>query len=274
MLEIPEAQFLARQIADSLGGKTIRSVTANHSPHKFAWYHGEPTGYNNLLAGKPVDSAQSYGGLIELRAENIRLVFGDGIALSLIAPGGKLPDKHQLLIEFADGFSLVASVRMYGGMWCFEEGDFQNSYYDIAKEKVSPLEEGFSWQYFCSLVRDSEKLSAKAFLATEQRIPGLGNGVLQDILYNARIHPKRKVASLSAKELKDLYTSIKSTLREMTDKGGRDTEKDLYGNSGGYITILSKNTVNCPCPACSTPIRKEAYMGGSIYYCPSCQPLP
>jgi formamidopyrimidine-DNA glycosylase len=43
-------------------------------------------------------------------------------------------------------------------------------------------------------------LSAKAFLATEQRIPGLGNGVLQDILFTAGIHPKRKMAAISEEE--------------------------------------------------------------------------
>ncbi len=43
------------------------------------------------------------------------------------------------------------------------------------------------------------------------------------------------------------------------------------GRPGGYTTILSKNTVGMPCPECERTIRKEAYMGGSIYYCPQCQ---
>lgn len=35
------------------------------------------------------------------------------------------------------------------------------------------------------------KLTAKTFLAAEQRIPGLGNGVLQGILFQACIYLKR-----------------------------------------------------------------------------------
>ncbi len=54
---------------------------------------------------------------------------------------------------------------------------------------------------------------------------------------------------------------------------GRDTERDLFGNLGGYKTIMSKNTVDKPCPICNTTIKKEAYLGGSIYYCTSCQKL-
>ncbi len=85
----------------------------------------------------------------------------------------------------------------------------------------------------------SEKLSLKAFLATEQRIPGLGNGVLQDILYNARLHPKKKLGALSDGEFAALFSSVKNTLAEMTRNGGRDTEKDLFGSTGGYVTKLS-----------------------------------
>ena len=117
------------------------------------------------------------------------------------------------------------------------------------------------------------KLSAKAFLATKQRIPGLGNGVLQDILFNAGIHPKRKMNTLDGKELRSLYSSLKSTIKEMAELGGRDTEKDLYGNPGRYITKLAKNSLKTGCPICAGEITKEAYLGGSIYYCANCQPL-
>ena len=59
----------------------------------------------------------------------------------------------------------------------------------------------------------------------------------------------------------------------MAFKGGRDTEKDLFGCLGGYMTCLSKNTLDKPCPVCGGTIRKESYMGGSIYYCEGCQKI-
>jgi formamidopyrimidine-DNA glycosylase len=110
-------------------------------------------------------------------------------------------------------------------------------------------------------------------LATEQRIPGMGNGVLQDILFNAKMHPKKKVNTLARTEKEALFDSIKDTISAIAAQGGRDTELDLFGCPGGYKTILCKNTVNKPCPICGTGIKKEAYMGGSIYYCEKCQRL-
>lgn len=273
MIELPEARSLAWQISQHLSGKAVLSVTANQSPHKYAWFHEDPSGYSDLLTGKTIEVANSWGGLVEIQAGEIRMVFGDGIALSYIEPHGKRPLKHQLLVEFADGTALAASVRMYGGLWCFREGSFDNMYYNIAREKISPLEDKFDQQYFLNLAQGADKLSLKAFLATEQRIPGLGNGVLQDILYSARLHPKRKIGSLSKQEMQLLHHSVVTTLTKMADLGGRDTEKDIFGNPGGYKTILSKNTVQFPCSVCGNTIQKEAYMGGSIYYCPGCQAL-
>ena len=59
----------------------------------------------------------------------------------------------------------------------------------------------------------------------------------------------------------------------MLSGGGRDTEIDLYGKRGRYKTILSKNTAGKPCPSCGTLIKKESYLGGSIYFCAKCQSL-
>jgi formamidopyrimidine-DNA glycosylase len=117
----------------------------------------------------------------------------------------------------------------------------------------------------------TKDLSIKALLATEQRIPGIGNGVLQDILFNAGIHPKRKKSKVSDFQKAELFHSLKVTLKSMTDLGGRDTEKDFFGHFGGYKTLLSKNTIKKPCPNCGLAIVKEAYLGGTVYFCPVCQ---
>ena len=70
-----------------------------------------------------------------------------------------------------------------------------------------------------------------------------------------------------------LFNSVKSTLQEMTLLGGRDTEKDLFGDPGGYKTRASQNTAGTDCPVCGGTIIKQPYMGGSIYFCEGCQKL-
>lgn len=273
MIELPEAVVIARQIDETLAGKRIVRAVANASPHKFAWYTGNPAEYNSRLTGKVIGRGIGVGGNIEFQA-------GD-MVLSISAPiryyiqGEKRPQKHQLLLEFEDGSAISSSAQMWGGFFCFPAGEKGGPPdYDLAKTRPSPLTDAFDRTYFDTLFDDNTaKLPAKAFLATEQRIPGLGNGVLQDILWSVRIHPKRKMASLCPEETSQLYHAVKAVLCQMTDHGGRDTEYDLFGHPGGYKTILSKFTVGTPCPLCGTLIKKEPYLGGSIYYCQGCQKM-
>lgn len=174
--------------------------------------------------------------------------------------GAGIPSKHQLQLGFDDGSWMICTVQMYGGIEAFQEGTYHNPYYDHAKEKPSPLRPEFDKTYFDRLVeRSDQRLSVKAFLATEQRIPGLGNGVLQDILWSAEVNPKSRIAALNRKE--------------MAQRGGRNTEKDLFGEPGGYQTVLSQKTLGFPCPRCGGNITRKAYLGGNVYYCERCQPI-
>ncbi|MBC5647884.1 endonuclease VIII [Christensenella tenuis] len=275
MIELPESVTLARQLTGAIRGKRVERAVAGKSPHRFAFFAEEPEHYDMLLRGKIAGETRSYGGYVEIELENMRLSFNDGVNLRFFAPGQPEPKKHQLYLVFDDGSALVGSVQMYGALTAFRAGTNDSPYYLAAREKVSPLEEGFDVDYFQALLGnvDRKKSSAKAFLATEQRIPGLGNGVLQDILWTARIHPKKKVGDFTGREIAELYMAVKNVLRDMAEKGGRDTEKDLYGKPGGYRTILSKNNTAMVCPECGGEIRKEAYLGGSIYYCPICQKI-
>lgn len=273
MIELPEAIVLSQQLADMLKGKVVTDVIASYSPHKFAFFHHDPEGYSDLLAGKRVEDAKPNGGQVELFVEDVRLVLTDGVTLRYIEPEGKLPSKHQLLIGFDDHSCIVSSVQMYGMLWAFKAGELEHPYYLMSKERYNALDERFDENYFMDLVKRSvmQKKSVKAMLATEQSIPGLGNGVLQDILYQASLHPRRKVSTLSEAEQQGLFRSLKSTLAEMVEQGGRDTEKDLFGQKGGYITRLSKNTLGHTCPRCGGMILKESYLGGTVYYCNGCQ---
>jgi formamidopyrimidine-DNA glycosylase len=260
MIELPEAINLAGQINRTIYGKRVATVIAVQTPHKLAWYYGKPAGYSELLVGKTIGEATACGSMVEIRYHG---------------KSEPRPARHQLLIEFEDHSAISMSIQMYGGVGSFLDGELDNIYYRVAKEKPSPFSPAFDKGYFDGIISAPEvqKLSLKALLATEQRIPGLGNGVLQDILFNAKMHPKKKVNTLSGKDKGDLFNSVSITLSAMASQGGRDTELDLFGHPGGYKTVLSKNTVNRPCPVCKTKIKKEAYMGGSVYFCENCQIL-
>jgi len=273
MIELPEAYVLAGQINQNLVGKTIKNAIANAHPHSFAFYNGDPATYGAMLTGMKISKASAdtfeHCGHVDIMCEDILLSVSTPIKYHV--PGAKLPKSHQLLLEFTDGSHMSCTVQMWGMIVCCP------SFHNCTKRHSAipnPLTDAFDESYFDTLWRNSKhSLSAKAFLATEQRIPGLGNGVLQDILFNANIHPKRKLEAMGDEEKGKMFYSTKSTLKKMRDLGGRDTEKDLFNQSGGYQTILSKNTRAHPCHVCGSGLVRQAFLGGNIYFCPLCQPL-
>ena len=278
MIEAPEARYLCEQLTETVVGKRITDVFIQFSPHKFAWFNGNSDEFAEWLVGKRINGAQSQGGMVEITIEDKVLVLTDGVNLRYLTPGTKLPAKHQLLIAFEDESCLIASVRMYGGLMCYDQNaatGMLSEYYRIAKSKPQVMTDAFSKEYFLGLINEegAQKKSAKAFLATEQTIPGLGNGVLQDILYHAHIHPKKKIATLTDKEKEYLFYQVKETMNDIYRQGGRSTESDLFGANGKYVACLSKDTAGKACPRCGETIVKENYLGGSIYYCRGCQIL-
>jgi len=275
MLELPEATTLARQLNETVSGLTIVSAEANHSLHGFAWYEGDPANYGEALRGRVIEGAITRGGRVDLLLDGgLRLSLMDGVNLRLLAADTLRPTKHQLMIELSDGRALTATVQMYGGLMLYPRDADMNFYDAVARQMPSPLTDAFDRTHFGGLLSAAKKtLSAKALLATEQRIPGLGNGCCQDILFIACIHPQSHVGVLSDVQLDGLFDSVKETLATMARLGGRDTEKDLRGQNGGYKTLLSAKTYIDPCPKCGGAIVRKAYLGGNVYFCPSCQPL-
>lgn len=274
MIELPEAATIATQATRALTGATVAEVEANHTPHKLVWFFGDPDRYAELLTGATFTGAEAVGGHVELIAGDLRVLLSEGAQPTLLDAASSAPAKHQLRIGLADGRTLVVSVAMYGGIQVFHDGENDNPYYLVARRKPSPLTGAFDAEYFRAMLDDAGALSAKAFLATEQRVPGLGNGTLQDVLWNARVNPRRKVASLDADERSALFDAVVTTLGEMAAEGGRDTERDLFGRPGGYATAMSRKTLETGCRRCDGRVVKESYLGGAVYFCATCQPRP
>jgi len=272
MLELPEVLTMAEQLNNNIKGKKADSVLPPTKEHKFCWFNGDPAAYDTRVKKCQIVSAEGFGIFVEVGFDNgCKLCLNDGINVRLVTDA-EVPKDYQLLIKLNDGTNLVFTVAMYGGI-ILHDGDYDNEYYIKSRQAISPFSKEFEAYYRKVLSESKPKLSAKALLAAEQRFPGIGNGSLQDILFMAGIHPKRKLETLSDAEKDNLLSCVITVLREMTKFGGRDTEKDIFGHKGGYQVKLSKNTVGEDCPKCGGQIIKETYMGGSVYYCPVCQPL-
>ena len=272
MMELPESYCIAQQIRSALAGKTISAIEVLKTPHKFAFFKGDNMQeYQQLLEGQTIQTAQFQGGMLEIDTEDTMIIFSDGVTPRFYENPAQFPNNHQFALYFDDETAMICTIRMYGFIQVCPKGKSTEEYYVSSASKPTPLSDAFTYEYFRALYPKGKCISTKAFLATEQRIPGLGNGVLQDILWDAGIDPRYKLTEEDEAAFHTLYDSVRKMLRKMCEDGGRDTEQDLYGNSGGYISQLSKKSLGEPCMKCGTLIHKAAYMGGTVYFCERCQ---
>jgi formamidopyrimidine-DNA glycosylase len=275
MFEIAEYTVLARQINATLVGKTIREGSLGNSPHKFVWYNRTHEEFAQLTAGKIVGQAHAQGRWLSIPLEpGYILLFGECGGKILFHPAGSpLPVKYHLLIHFEDGSALSATTQMWGAMELYEAGLEQERQY-IKGMRPTPLDSTFTFDYFSALIDElleGQKRSAKSLLTQDQIIPGLGNSVAQDILFRARIGPRRGLAEFSPGQRRDLYNAITDVVREVIAGGGRNDESDLFGQPGGYTRIMDSGAAGKPCPDCGATVQKMQYLGGACYFCPKCQ---
>jgi formamidopyrimidine-DNA glycosylase len=275
MFEIPEFVTLARQINDALPGKAVLAGLLGNKPHKFVWYNQTHADFARLAGGKTIGTAWTRGRWLFIPLEpGYLLVFGEcGGKMLYHPPTQKPPETYHLYLAFEDGSAFTETTQMWGAMELYERGQEQERQY-IKGMRPTPVEPEFTFAYFDNLIDNlltGKKRSLKGLLTQDQLIPGLGNAIAQDILYRARLHPRRPLNDLAPNQRRDLYDSIQSIVAEAIQKGGRYDEFDLYNQPGQYIRLMDKQSVGRHCTVCGAAIEKIQYLGGSCYFCPICQ---
>lgn len=277
MIELPEAVVISKQIDETLTGKRIREGSRGNSPHKFAFASGDDAFYRSSLRGRTIARSWAHGGAIMIRLDDDMnlIVGGGGERIAFHKTEATLPPKRQLELEFDDGTWFTVSIQGWG-LTCLVDDEGIKDFPWLISDRPLVLETGFTEEYFRSLFQtlpEDDKRAIKYFMISQPGVFGIGNGCLQEILFEAGIHAKRLARGLSAEEILKLYQATKQVVADMIEAGGRDCELDLFGRAGGYVRILHAKKVGWPCPKCGSPIEKTAFLGGACYFCPQCQPI-
>lgn len=115
--------------------------------------------------------------------------------------------------------------------------------------------------------------NVKSFLLDQKNIAGIGNAYIHDILFFAKLHPKKKIQSLDEVQIKHLHEGIKKGLIKSIRKGGAFYETDIFGKPGGFKRkdIVIGYRKGEKCPVCRTVIEKIKTGSTSSFICPECQ---
>jgi len=162
-----------------------------------------------------------------------------------------------------------------GGIYVLKDNDLMNSYVfkrDFNSEILSPVDKEFTFERFSKLLANNSRALKSVLVGKDAVVVGLSNSAFQDIIYRAKLHPKRKTSELDKDERKALYDAIRLVLRERIRLNGKNQFFDLYKKQGGYTPAMGPNMKNQNCPVCGTPIEQLCIGGGQVFLCPKCQP--
>jgi formamidopyrimidine-DNA glycosylase len=100
----------------------------------------------------------------------------------------------------------------------------------------------------------------KARLLDQSVISGIGNLLADEILWRARLGPRRVPDQLTTGELDRLRRSTRAAMRDAIRLGGAHT---------GHLIPHREREGRCP--RCGTPLERATIGGRTTFWCPACQ---
>lgn len=276
-IEVPEAKILAEEMGKELKGKRIIGYSLkNHEKlQRIGMLNKNPKDFDQLINGE-IEDVISRGNVIRLRLNNgANLILGPEYGGEVLFHKKDLPQsRYHLKIDFGDGSSLTVRLASLGAIQVMRDDELHCSYVyrrDFNYQNISPLEEEFTLGRFSELMGRKSQALKSTLVGKDAVVVGVSNSIFQDMLYRARINPRRKASDLNAGEVGALYNALRHVIQERIRLNGKYQFRDLYGRQGTYQPAMGPNMNGQRCGTCGTPIESMSLGGGLVYLCPSCQ---
>lgn len=171
------------------------------------------------------------------------------------------PKYGHIVLEFDTGFHFAFECRRKLGWW-----NLIDSIEDYKKEhKLSDDARDLTLEDFKTSLT-SRKTFIKAVLMDQSVAAGVGNWVADEILYQARIHPKSRVDDLSEKQIETIFDAMKKVIEVAIDN---DAHYDDFPDD--FLIHFRKEGATCY--HTGDKIEKTKVGGRTTYFSPEWQKL-
>ncbi len=268
MPELPEIASRAREMQKELTGKTIREIEVlqpkclNVSPKKF----------KSALEGAKLKGTTYHGKWLFTETTRGYLLINMGMGGEMLLVDSKsMPEKWRVAFHFKDKTTLALNFWWFGYTHYAATETLDKH---AMSAKLGPNAIDVTLPQFREML-GKRKGAVKSFLLSQERIAGIGNAYVHDILFLAGLHPLRTIDTLSDDDAEALWNGIQKGLKPALKKRGAFYERDLYGKRGGFKMkdIIVGYREGKPCPGCGEKVVKIRTGGTSSFVCPKCQPL-
>lgn len=282
MPELPEVETVRRGLVPVMEGGVIAGVAVNRADLRRPF----PADMAARLTGQRVlslrrrskyilaDLASGETLLVHLGMTGRMLVSGD--PLGRFVHHHPAPERHDhVVIDMADGTRITFNdPRRFGVMDLMATAEAEEHPL-LARLGPEPLGNAFDGSYLAAVLK-GRRTPVKAALLDQAVVAGLGNIYACEVLYRARISPRRRACNISASRAAGLAPVIRDVLREAIEAGGSSL-RDFRQADGelGYFQhrfdVYGREAEPCRTPGCKGLIARTVQSGRSSFYCPSCQ---
>jgi len=287
MPELPEVETVRRGLHQLIIGRAVEKVV-HDTPKSFP---NAPVDVEKFLVGATItdvrrrakvlliDLSTDYTLVIHLKMTGQLVFRAADVAFGAGHPNdsliGELPDRStRVTFAFTDGSHLYFNdQRKFGWVRLLPSLEVPNIDF-MKKVGPEPLEHDFTPAQFKERFVRKSKSPIKAALLDQTVIAGVGNIYADESLWGAKIHPLRKVATLTDAEFDKLYHELRDVMNLSIEKGG-STDRNYVnaeGKKGSYIDFARVfRREGLACPRCGTTIIKFKAAGRGTHICPHCQ---
>ena len=138
-----------------------------------------------------------------------------------------------------------------------------------------PLSVDFNVNYFKNYAVGKKK-NIKNIMMDQKFVSGLGNIYVNEILFLAKLNPKRSIKNINGKAMAELIYFTKRVLLDSIKKGGSSIKdfNDTEGKTGKFqqkFNVYGRLGKKCLKNNCNQLITKINISNRSTFYCKSCQ---
>ncbi len=233
-----------------LDGEMLQGVSARR-------FRGE-------LEGRRFEATARHGKflLVELDSgKYLVLHFGMTGHLKSSKAGQDTPGHARVVFELSDGYHLAYVCQRKLGRVDLVDGPSEL----VEDLDLGPdaLDDALDFEAFRERLA-GRRAAVKSALMDQGLLAGVGNVYSDEILFQARVHPKTPVGELEASKLRAVYRQMRKVLTTAADREGR-----IERLPRSYLMPHREGDERCP--RCGTGLESIQVSGRTTWICPECQ---
>ena len=265
MPELAEVLFATKAWEKGKGSKILKVETKNTSR---VFRELDPALVKRALQGSSLQGSETHGKKMLFRFSGEKWL---GLHLGMTGwlfeedPAYPTAKHDALVLRQTDRTLVFRDPRQFGRVLYHKGKDAPEWWTNLPPEVHS---DAFTLELVRSILHRRKRALVKAVLLMQEFFPGIGNWMVDEILWRARIHPAERAGTLSPAKQKALWAQTRFVTNEALEtvgKRGGDPPEDWL------FHVRWKDGGNCP--QSGKPLVRETVAGRTTCWCPSGQRL-